>query len=216
MEQESDVKIVGEASTLAEGAELMAKKLHDAVFLDIKLQRDDGFDLFRSLDDQSPVVIVTAFPNFAVQAFDVRAVDFLLKPVSPKRLSVAIERIRSKVPSESIWQRRDQICFKTSGKTIIAYSEVIISLEADGDFTRITFVDEKPIMICHNLSYYERILPNPPFLRVDRSLIINLDKVKKLESDRMGHEFLTLSGMDKTFILGRNAKRRLNEALGEH
>jgi two-component system, LytTR family, response regulator len=215
LDQHTGIQIVGEAGSVPEALKLIGKEKPDAIFLDIQMKESDGFSLLRSLEHPPQVVFVTAHAGHAVQAFDVQAVDYLLKPVRPARLSVALERLRSKSPSEAVWQTRDRICFKTPGRTLIAEPGVIVALEADGDFTNIFIVGERPVMICHNLSYYEKILPSPPFLRLDRSLMINLDRIKKLEADGNDHEKLTLSGVEKTFLLGRAAHRRLSQALSE-
>ena len=212
---EAGVKIVGEAASVSEALELLKKEKPDALFLDIQMQQEDGFSLLKQLEHPPLVVFVTAHAGHAIQAFDVQAVDYLLKPVHPARLSVALDRLRSKSPSESVWQTKDRICFKTPGRTLIAKEDVVIALEADGDFTNIFIEGESPVMICHNLSYYEKTLPSPPFLRVDRSLIVNLDRIRKIVSEEQGRGVLTLSGIEKKFPLGRAAHKRLSESLAE-
>jgi len=132
---------------------------------------------------------------------------------------MALDRLRTKIPSETLWQEKDRICFKTPQRTLLASTYQIVALEADGDFTRIFIEKESPVLICHPLSYYEKILPSPPFLRLDRSLMIHRDRVKKI-TPKVGpqgrhHETLNLEGCETSFSLGRAARRRLTEALKE-
>lgn len=211
----ADVEIVGEASSVSEALILIQSEKPDALLLDIEMPGENGFTLLRALDHPPRVVIVTAYACHAVEAFECQAVDYLLKPVKADRLATTLKRLRTQTPSESPWQAKDRICFKTPQRTVIAESKSILALEADGDFSRIYIEGETPVMICHNLSYYEKVLPSPPFLRLDRSLLINKERVKSIEPMGNDQANLTLSGLEKPFVLGRTAHRRLSEALKE-
>ncbi|MEO6847961.1 MAG: LytTR family transcriptional regulator DNA-binding domain-containing protein, partial [Chthoniobacterales bacterium] len=133
----------------------------------------------------------------------------LVKPVRPTRLAQAVARLEAKPANDPAWKTEDRICFRTPERTVVARPEAVIALEADGDFTHVYVEGESPLLICHKLGYYEQTLPSPPFLRLDRSLIIHLDHVKKVESIDSEHANLHLSGFEKTFLLGRTARRRL-------
>jgi two-component system LytT family response regulator len=208
-------EVTGEAASVTEALQLIEKEKPDALFLDIEMPAADGFTLLRNLENQPPVVFVTAHAEHAVRAFEMEAVDYLLKPVRPERLAKALGRLRSGPLSETPWQHKDRICFRAPERTVIVKSEAIIALEAQGDYTRIFVEGEHPVMICHPLNHYEKILPSPPFLRLDRSLMINRDRVKEIEPLDRNHETLTLSGLGTSFALGRIAHRRLAEALRE-
>ena len=213
--EHSDVEVAGEAASVAEALKLIEEEKPDALFLDVRMPGANGMTLAQGLVDPPKIVFVTAHAEHAVEAFDAQAVDFLLKPVRPSRLATALERVRSKEPGGTAWQMKDKVCFKTPQRTIIVEPRLIIALEADGDFTQVLIKGEVPIMICHNLSYYEKILPSPPFLRLDRSLMINLDRVNKIEPEGKDHERLILAGVQKSFSLGRAEHRRLAEAIRE-
>ena len=215
LSQDDDVEIAGEATSVAEARQLIERENPDAIFLDIEMPGNDGFSLLRSLKNPPPVVFVTAHAAHAVEAFDFQAVDYLLKPVRRERLARTLERLRSPSMNETPWQTKDRICLKTPERTVITSPEKIVALEAEGDFTRIFIEGERPILICHNLSHYEKILPSPLFVRLDRSLMINRDRVKKIEPIGRDHENMTLLGREKPFLLGRTAHRRLTEVLRE-
>lgn len=209
------VEILGEAASVPEALKMIEEKDPDALFLDIEMPQRDGFSLLHSLKKNLPVVIVTAHARHAVEAFEIEAVDYLLKPVRAARLATALERLRSQMPSETPWQAKDRICLRTPERTVIVESSAIVALEAEGDFSRIFIEGEHPILICHHLSHYEKILPSPPFVRLDRSLMINRNRVKKIEPVGRDHENLTLSGVATPFPLGRTAHLRLAETLRE-
>jgi two-component system LytT family response regulator len=213
-----DVEIAGEASSVSEALALIEKEKPNSLFLDIEMPKSNGFRLLLDLkmggrNKSLPVVVVTAHAKHAVEAFEFEAVDYLLKPVTAARLDLALDRLRFKSLGSFPWQSTDRICFKTPERTVIAESSEIVALEADGDFTRIYIEGEHPLMICHNLSHYEKTLPSPPFIRLDRSLMINRWRVAKIEPIGHDHENLSLTGITTPFLLGRTAHLRLASAL---
>ncbi len=216
----NDVEIAGEAASVSEALALIEKQIPSALFLDIEMPTSNGFRLLQELKKnvphkRLPVVVVTAHTKHAVEAFEFEAVDYLLKPVKAARLGLALDRLRSKSPGSLPWQTTDRICFRTPERTVIAESTAIVALEADGDFTRIYIEGEHPLLICHNLSHYEKTLPSPPFIRLDRSLMINRGRVAKIEPIGHDHENLSLTGLATPFLLGRTAHMRLAAALKE-
>ena len=210
-----DIQIVGEADSASKARRLIEQEKPDALFLDVQMPKAGGFSLLQNLKNPPRVVFVTAHSEYAVEAFEVDAVDYLLKPVRPERMALALERLRSNSPAETPWQNKDRICFKTPERTVIVSVEKIVALEAEGDFTRIFVEDDRPILICHNLSHYEKTLPSPPFIRLDRSLMINGDRMEKIEPIGRDYKNMILKGREKPFVLGRAAHRRLTEVLRE-
>jgi two-component system, LytTR family, response regulator len=213
--QYDNLEIAGEADSVAKARPLIEMEKPDAIFLDIEMPGNDGFSLLRSLGNPPPVVFVTAHARHAIEAFDFEAVDYLLKPVRTERLARTLERLRSPSRSAPPWQTKDRICLKTPERTVVTSPEKIVALEAEGDFTRIFIEGEHPMLICHNLSHYEKILPAPLFVRLDRSLMINRERIKKVEPIGRNYENMTLLGREKPFLLGRTAHRRLTEVLRE-
>ena len=213
-----DVEIVAEAESAASGREAFMHKLPHAVFLDVQMPREDGFDFLRGLELQPKVVFVTAHSEHAVRAFEVDAVDYLLKPVRPRRLVDAVERLREacglNVAGERRYGANDRICLRTPGRTLVATLDKVIALEADGDFTRVFVAGESPIMICQKLGAYERTLPAPPFARVSRSLMLNVDAFLRAQRVSRDEEQVWLVGLSEPITLGRAAQVRFREALG--
>ena len=107
----------------------------------------------------------------------------------------------------------DRLCLRTPGRTLFAPLNNVVLLEADGDFTRVTIEGEALILICQPLGSYEATLPKPPFLRIDRSLMVNTSRVESMESHAGGTGVVRLKGIQSPIPLGRAALRRLRAAV---
>lgn len=208
-----EIFIAGEAEGTQEALGKIRTESYDVIFLDVCMPGADGFALLKELEKPPQVIFVTAYSSYAVEAFSFAAVDYLVKPVRPARLAQAISRLQEKSEGVPPWQTGDKICFRTPERTIVARLEAIIALKADGDFTRVYVEGESPLLICHKLGHYEQVLPSPPFLRLDRSLMIHLDHIQRIESVDTEHAKLHLSGFSEIFPLGRTARRRLASAI---
>lgn len=212
-----EVEIVGEAESLAQAIETIRSLAPDVVFLDIALGDGDGFELIAALERQPLVVFVTAYAEYAVEAFGVDAVDYLLKPVEPERLAEALVRVERKLarPAEARAARSSVIALKTPKRTVMAEPQEIAALRADGDFTRVLLADRPEVMIWRTLAHFEAVLPSPPFFRLGRSLIVNRDRLRKVEAPSREAATITLQGIAESLILGRTAAQRLRELLAD-
>ena len=199
-----DVEVVGEADCV-EAARAMIEPLQpDAIFLDVRMPEADGFELITKLRDCPPVVFVTAYSEYAVLAFEVQAVDYLLKPVRPARLGQAVRRLQAVLGASDSGQNpygmSDRICLRTPEKTLVAPLGDIVTLQADKDFTRVSVADTPPLMICQSLGVYER----------------NLTRVHSVEVSPSRGASVLLNGSASPIPLGRAALRRLRLAIPQH
>jgi two-component system LytT family response regulator len=210
LEALGDIEVCGEAESLQQAMEAISALQPEGLFLDIEMPGGGGFELLSRLENPPPVVFFTAHSEFAARAFDIQAVDYLLKPVRRERLHIALTRLRN---AASPYAEGDRICLRTPGRTLVAPLEKIVLLEAEGDFTRISVEGEPPILICQNLGFYENTLPSPPFLRLDRPLIVNTARVESIKSETSGAGRVCLIGIPSTVSLGRTALRRLRAAV---
>jgi len=214
-----ELQVVGEADSKKQALAMLDREKPDAIFLDIQMPGTDGFSILQAQDPAPKVVFVTAHAEHAARAFEIEAVDYLLKPVRPERFAMAVRRIEaachsSDQPSQPAgYSTSDRICLRTPQRTIIAPVTALCALEADGDFTRITVREAPPVMICQSLSTYEKSLPSPPFVRLDRSLIVNIDQIARTERKSRDNASLILKGIPTTISLGRTAQQRLREHL---
>lgn len=216
---QSGVMIVSEAICAKDARDVIAKIRPDALFLDIRMPEVDGFQLLSSLENCPPVVFVTAYSEYAVRAFDMQAVDYLLKPVRPVRLTQAIRRLQAllgNIPEQNPYGISDRICLRTPERTVVAPLDDLIVLQADKDFTRITLAGSPPLLICQPLGNYERNLPTPPFLRVDRSTMLNISRIQSVEISPSRGARVFMGGVTNPIPLGRAALRRLRSALPQY
>lgn len=211
-----DVAVVGEAACVDDAVKLIRETGPDAIFLDVRMPGPNGFALFEKLPGLPCVVFVTAYAEHAARAFEVHAVDYLLKPVTPARLGDALGRIRESIGGDAarneehpVYEKRDRICLQTPGRTLIAEVDSIGVLRAEGDFTKVHVAGERPILICRSLRYFESILPPETFLRLDRSVIVNLGRVLSADQKSRDEIVIHLAGIDESVGLGRTAWSRL-------
>jgi len=209
------LQVIGEADCKDGALRLFRQEKPDAIFLDIQMPGATGFDLLEELEAPPKVVFVTAHANHAVHAFDLEAVDYLLKPVRPSRFAEAVRRIEHACQAgqgeRPAYTADDRICLRTPQRTLVAPLASIAALQADSDFTRIFLKDSPPLMICQPIGFYEKILPSPPFLRVDRSHLINRDAILHLERLSRDSALLHLTGIPGGLSLGRTAQARLRD-----
>lgn len=210
------VEIVGEADSTEAARRQVTSTQPDLVFLDIELGGGgDGFDLLDSLERRPIVVFVTAYAEHAVDAFTVEAVDFLLKPVEPARLERALARAEREIALSAPPSGPGTIELRTPRRTLLAAPAEIVAICADGDFVRVFVAGQPPVMILRTLAHFEEVLPSGPFVRLGRSVMINLDRLRRVESPARSTSRLFLEGMTDPLGIGRAATARLREVLAE-
>lgn len=210
-----EVEIVGEAEGVADALREIERTQPQLVFLDIELGGGDGFDVLARLDQPPMVVFVTAYAEYAVEAFSVNAVDYLLKPVEPERLAESLTRAsRGQANADPSASPGKVIALKTPKRTVLVPPDEIVALRADGDFTHVFVADQPALMMWRTLAHFEDLLPSPPFLRLGRSLIVNRDRLRRVETPSRESARIMLQGMAEALTLGRAASARLREALG--
>ena len=205
------IEIVDEADSTANARAAIVATKPDLVFLDIELGGDDGFDLLASLDNPPSVIFVTAYAEHAVEAFAVDAIDYLLKPVDPDRLAESLARVERQRASRA--QPAPAIELRTPRRTVFAQPGEIVVLRADGDFTQVHLAGQPPVMIWRTLAHFESLLPVPPFLRLGRSLIVNRDRLRHVETLSRTSTRLVLDGLAEPVEIGRSAAARLRDAI---
>ena len=188
-----EVNVIGHAATVMDGLYLIKEKKPDLVFMDIDLPDGSGFEILENLPKPRPkVIFVTAYNQYAVNAFQISAIDYLLKPVDPELLQKAVEKVAQADEPED-QQEKKIIAFsenRHSGKLKkmvvptmhglqLIRTEDIVRLLADGNYTTIFLKNKKTILVSKKIKDYEAILDTLGFFRVHQSHIINLDLVER-------------------------------------
>lgn len=215
VEGHESLKWIGEAQDAISAMELIERERPDILLLDVQMPGMTGLELVGRLKDAPKVVIASAWPSYAVDAFAVDAVDYLLKPISPDRFASTVRRLERIFGEENTPEVRhdpvDRICLRTTEKTFFLPIQGIAAMKADGDFTWVYDTQQAPILACRRLGEFDELLPTPPFARLDRSLIINLDRVSKIERLSRNDAHLWMRGLTEPLEIGRTAITRLQE-----
>jgi two-component system LytT family response regulator len=210
-----NVQVIGEANSVATAAALCADLRPNLIFLDVQMPDGDGFSLLPKLDPLPAVIFVTAFDEFAVRAFEVNAVDYLSKPVRPDRLAHALQRIiREPRPTHSaVLLEDDRIFLHSDARLRVVYVTEISGIEAQENYSLVHLMDGTSTLIRRSMSEWEKLLPKQCFLRTHRSLIVNLQAVKKVVMEARDEIGVELPGFSVPIRLGRRAALRLRRAL---
>jgi two-component system LytT family response regulator len=204
--------VVGEAATAKDAAAQIREVQPDVVFLDIEMPGASGLELLERLTEVPPVIFTTAYPDYAVRAFDVCALDYLLKPIAPQRLASALEKLRAvKTKAESRPRGTRRIFLRDGERSWIVALDRIRLLESEGNYTRVYF-EGNHALVYSSLNAFEAKLDPSIFARISRSHIVNLRAIVSLQPLRDGGLMALLSEGSKVSISRRKA-RTLRERL---
>ncbi|TDO97686.1 LytR/AlgR family response regulator transcription factor [Flavobacterium sp. 245] len=183
-----DFVLVGEAENADDAKVLIEEKIPDLIFLDISMPEKSGFDLLESLDNVPEVLFITAHNQFAVQAFEVNALDYLMKPIREERFSKAIEKIRKTVKSKSALTNvlsDRKIFIKDGEKRFFIQLDEIYLIESLENYTRLFFQGNKALQR-RSLRQWEEMLDEAIFFRINRTEIINIKYIQDINSTNDG------------------------------
>ncbi|MBS1546706.1 MAG: response regulator transcription factor [Bacteroidetes bacterium] len=184
LEAHPSIEVVGEAANADEAEQRIGELRPDLLFLDINMPGRDGFQLLEALELAPHVIFVTAYDEHAVKAFEVNALDYLLKPIDPERLGAAVEKL-SRMPKEAHGTREvlaadDRIFIKDGDKCWFVALKDVRLFESEGNYVRVRFGDNKPLVL-RSLNNLEKKLDPHVFFRANRKQMINLAWVGKIE-----------------------------------
>jgi two-component system LytT family response regulator len=214
-----EIKVVGEASNVNQAVRLSRKLKPDVIFLDIQLHGELGFDLLDRENITSKVIFITAYDQYAIRAFEVNALDYLLKPVTRERLSQAIRKLfqdepKSRGPVDKI-DYNDIIYLVINGSLKFIKVSLLKYIIAEGKYSYIVYEDKKKDLISKTLQEWENILPGKYFIRIHRSTIINLEYVESVTTDKNQTHKIFIKNIDKPFIISRRCFVRLKNIFNQ-
>jgi two-component system LytT family response regulator len=216
LEEFPDVEVIGEADSATSAISLIEARDPDIIFLDIQMPETTGFELLEKIDTQARIIFVTAYDEYAVRAFEVNALDYLLKPVHPDRLRAALERVETSekelVRKTLTTDDRLFILFGTRYRFLKVMD--IRYIASSGDYSEVHLADGSRGLTSKTMTEWEERLPGNLFLRIHRSVIINLDAVVKVE-DWFNSTFrVYISGVTEPFTMSRRMARDIRSRLG--
>ena len=225
---EPDIEVVGECGNGEEAVAAIRGQRPDLVFLDVQMPGMDGFAVLAELEPRRMplVVFVTAHDQYAVQAFEQRALDYLLKPFGKKRFADAVSRARERLAGPDAGDFRDRMAgllrsvagpkthlvVKTGSHSVVLQTSRIEWLEAEGDYVRI-HAGREVYLTRQTMNRIEAELGSGRFVRIHRSTIVNLEFIKEIHSLPGGDQVITLRDLTQV-TLSRGYRERLERALG--
>lgn len=208
-----EIEVIAEAANSAEGIEKIDSLNPDLIFLDIQMPGKTGFDMLSELDRSPSVIFTTAYDEYALKAFEVNALDYLLKPVEPKRLADAIQKLHVEEDKEpiqesdiltnrSILAEHDQVFVKDGERCWFVKLSDIRLFESVGNYAKVYFGPNKPLIL-KSLNALEERLDEKIFFRANRKHIVNLRLIEKIEPYFNGGLLLELKGGEKIEVSRR-------------
>ncbi len=214
-----EIEVVGEAANAEKAKEAILLLKPDVLFLDIQMPGKNGFELLEEISGVPEVVFVTAYDEYAIRAFEVNALDYLLKPIQPSRLAETVKKILNKEGLENsdlnaptyLLSDKDQVFVKDGDKCWFVKLSDVRLLESEGNYVRVHFDNNRPLIL-RSLNNLEDRLDSRTFFRASRRFIINLKWVEEIENWFSGGLMVTLKGGEK-IELSRRQAARLRELL---
>jgi len=189
----ADIEIIAQRENGFDGVKAISEQKPDLVFLDIQMPKINGFEMLELIDNPPEIIFITAHNEFAIRAFEMNAVDYLLKPYSKDRLVAAVQKVKERLQTETaresvipkliqqpLTEKLERIVVKSGTKIKVVPVEKIVYLEAEDDYVMI-HTDEGKHLKQGTMRYYEDHLDPSRFVRVHRSYIVKIDQVTQLE-----------------------------------
>ncbi len=206
-----NVELLGEAANVDEGIALIRTTRPNLLFLDINMPEKDGFELLEQLDDVPITVFTTAYDEYAIKSFEYNALDYLLKPINEKRFALAIEKVTTELEKNSGLKasmpplnENSQIFIKDGEKCWLVKIGTISHFEIVGNYTRVFFENQKP-MLYKSLNQVEEKLPQQSFFRANRQQIINTNFIENVVPWFNGKLKLTMKNGDEIEVSRRQS-----------
>jgi two-component system, LytTR family, response regulator len=223
-----DIRIVGECGNGLEAVAAIKQQKPDLVFLDIQMPEKNGFEVVKALDEKTmpAVIFVTAYDQYALQAFDVHALDYLLKPFNRDRLQKAVSHAREQIETKRIGQLDERLAslikdlksdrkylerlvVKSVGRVFFLKVDEIDYIEAAGNYVKL-HAGRESHMIRETMNGIEAKLDPDKFLRIHRSTVVNIDRIKELHPMFSG-DYAVILRNGTELALSRNYRERLLE-----
>ncbi len=210
------IEVAGEADSVDEAKYQIEHLNPDIIFLDIQMPGKTGFDLLEELETEATIIFVTAYDEYAIRAFEVNALDYLIKPVYPERLAHTISRLlktETVAPDVKPLSIEDFIFAKVGKRMHFIKIKEIKAIEAAREYTEIHVNKSESVLILKSMHEWESRLPESHFLRIHRSCIINLDNIDRVEEALSNAYHVYIKGIEKSFPMSQRYFTRIKKKL---
>ena len=209
-----EIVIAGEASSCEGALDLINLYNPQLIFLDIQLSGETGFDLLEKIDNSIKIIFVTAYDEYAIRAFEVNAIDYLLKPVNPERLKVAVDRVvtrqKARATEKKSYEYSDSIYVHLNNyaSRFIKISSISF-IEPVGNYSKIVTIEGKHCLVLKTLKQWQEELPDNNFVRIHRSSIVNIEHVDHFEKKSNTHHRAYLKNYPEPLEVSRRYAKNL-------
>lgn len=218
LQELSCIKDIHEADDVSSAKKMIESVNPDLIFLDIQMPGATGFDLINQIEYSGKIIFVTAYDQYAIRAFEVNAIDYLLKPVAPERLYKSIDKLENDVfkPVNSDFNLKyDDRLFLTLGNQLVFVKiSSIISIESEGDYTKIITYENKKGLVSKSMKEWESRLPSNYFCRIHRGTIVNLEYIENIEKWFNYSYRIHMKNINEPYIISRRFAKQLKEKFG--
>jgi len=196
LKDHEDLELIGECDNGFDAVKMINSEHPDLVFLDIQMPKLNGFEMIELLDDVPEIIFTTAFDQYAIKAFELNAVDYIMKPFSRERFAGAVEKVKERLQQKKVKPKAEQfvrqmkekeevrgierIFVKTGSRIDVVPVAEIIRIEAQDDYVDIITAKGK-FLKKETMNYLEKALPEDTFVRIHRSNIVNINYIQKIE-----------------------------------
>lgn len=225
----AELTVVGEAATLDQAESLLAQAAYNLVFLDVQLRGGTGFGLVPHVREGARIVFVTAYDQYAIRAFEVNALDYLLKPISPERLAEALARSRAALATAAVaspdslsdepaagavpLRPTDSIYLRNGQRGVFVPLRNVSAIEAVQNYSAARLADGSQILLRRTMKSWEDVLPPSHFMRVHRTAIVNLERITRYDRDREERTNLSVEGVKEPLSATRKLWPELQARL---
>lgn len=214
LEEYPQIEVLGEAGSVQEGIEQINHLKPELLFLDIQLGDGTGFDLLNQVEFTGDVIFVTAYDEYAIRAFDINALDYLMKPVSDRRLKDALDRLfdedaEPKVSDIVKVDYNDRLMVTLRKSINFVKMSEIAAISASREYSYIYTNTGKEYLTSYNITEWENRLPDQHFCRIHRSTIINFDYISKITPNITGTAEVIMQNSNKSYIISRSYFKKI-------
>ena len=212
-----NIEVIGEADSTESAKKLVDKLKPDLIFLDIQMPGESGFSLAEEVKSPVKIIFVTAYDEFAVRAFEINALDYLMKPVNPERLRKAIEKLDDKKDNKIRFRKleyEDTIFIMFNSQMKFIKLPEIISIESSGDYSEVYLKNGVKGLTSKPMREWEERLPSNFFIRIHRTSILNLNYVQKIEEWFNNSYKVYMLGKEEPLIMSRRFAVKLKDKMG--
>ena len=213
----NQIQIIGEADSIDTAKEQIINLTPDLIFLDIQMPGESGFDLLKFIDPKTEIIFVTAYDEYAFRAFEVNALDYLLKPVDSDRIKQAIDRIykNSETANDSTEKLDYDDCLflKLNNSYDFLRIDTILTINSADDYSEIHTKDGNKKLVYKKMQEWEDRLPEQHFCRIHRSTIVNISEILKIEPWYNQSYNIYINGIVEPLTMSRRYFKKIKKIL---